>query len=70
MVNYRHSLLEAAIMPDINYMALTDWARQLGRTPEAANKLIQRGKLPEAVKIGRNWLIPIGTPWPEDRRYK
>lgn len=57
-------------MPDINYMALTDWARRQGHTDAAARVLIARGKLPEAVKIGRNWLIPIGTPWPQDRRFK
>lgn len=31
---------------------------------------ILRGKLPEAQKFGRDWLIPIDTPKPKDKRYK
>lgn len=30
---------------------------------------IARGKLPQAQKFGRDWMIPNGTPRPEDRRY-
>ena len=51
-------------------ISLPQWAAKYGHTPEAANKLIQRGKLPQAVKIGRNWAIDSGVNWPEDRRKK
>lgn len=31
---------------------------------------IARSKLPQAIKMGRDWLIPKDTPKPTDRRYK
>lgn len=31
---------------------------------------IARAKLPQAIKMGRDWLIPKDTPKPTDRRYK
>jgi excisionase family DNA binding protein len=30
---------------------------------------IERGKLPTAQKMGRDWVIPADTPKPADRRY-
>ena len=51
-------------------ISISEWASLHGHKKESANKLIQRGKLPQAQKIGRNWILPEDTPWPEDRRYK
>lgn len=50
-------------------ISLVQWAQAAGHTDAAARKLIARGKLPEAHKIGRNWLIDDAIPWPNDRRY-
>lgn len=30
---------------------------------------IELGKMPAAQKFGRDWMIPKGTPRPEDKRY-
>jgi hypothetical protein len=49
---------------------LTQWAAQHGKTPQAAHKLIDRGNLPQAKKIGRDWLIGDDTPYPPDNRFK
>lgn len=51
-------------------ISLPQWAAKYGHTPEAANKLIHRSKLPQAIKIGRNWTIDDSVSWPEDKRYK
>ena len=51
-------------------ISLAQWASKYDHTPEAANKLIQRKKLPQAIKIGRNWIIDNSVPWPKDKRYK
>jgi hypothetical protein len=51
-------------------ISTAQWAAQHGYTPVAARKLIERGKLPEAIKIGRNWTIDNRTPWPADHRCK
>ena len=49
-------------------VSLTDWAATHGYTGSAARNLIRRGKLPEAKKIGRNWVIDSEVSWPVDRR--
>lgn len=50
-------------------IALTQWAADNGYTDAAARNLIKRGKLPQAQKIGRNWLIDDTIVWPDDKRY-
>ena len=50
-------------------IALTQWATNHDRTDAAARNIIKRGKLPQAYKIGRNWVIESDVPWPEDKRY-
>lgn len=48
--------------------SLAEWSRNLGHAPASARDLLRRGRLPQAEKVGRDWLIPSGTAWPEDRR--
>lgn len=50
-------------------MTTAQAAEKWGVTLSAVHRWIQRGKLPEAVKIGRDWQIPDETPKPPDRRY-
>ena len=70
MVQYRHHTMEAIVMPDIQYLPLAEWCRRNSKDTSAGRHLIARGKLPEAIKLGRDWLVPFGTPWPQDRRFK
>lgn len=51
-------------------ISLSQWAANNGHTSTAANKLIQRDKLPQAQKIGRNWVIESDILWPDDKRRK
>jgi excisionase family DNA binding protein len=50
-------------------MTTTQAAQKWGVTTVAVRKWIERGKLPGAQKIGRDWLIPVDTQKPVDRRY-
>jgi len=51
-------------------ISLTQWAADNGYTDAAARNLIKRKKLPQAQKIGRNWIIDDAAKWPTDNRYK
>ena len=53
-------------MPD-NLIPLREYAEALGLAPVSVRQKAQRGNLPGAVKIGRDWLIPSGTPYPDAR---
>lgn len=48
---------------------LKEYARRLGKNPDNARHLCQRGSLQTACKIGRDWLVDENEPWP-DRRIK
>jgi hypothetical protein len=65
LVNYGRDCYNNNIM-----LGLADWARQSDHSGISARSLVRRGKLPEAQKIGRDWLIPAGIEWPTDNRYK
>lgn len=54
-------------MPDIDLISLTEYASLHGVTPDTVRQKILRGKLPQAVKIGRNWLIPRSAPYTDCR---
>ena len=56
-------------MGDINLIPLREYAEKVDRDPATIRQKILRGKLPEAVKLGRDWLIPEDTPY-EDQRIK
>ena len=58
-------------MPSDNLVSLVEWANKNGHTDAAARKLIKRGKLPEARKIGKYaWTIQLDIEWPSDRKLK
>ncbi len=50
-------------------MTVKQAAELWGVEPITIRMWIKRGKLPEAEKIGRDWIIPSDTPRPDDRRY-
>ena len=49
-------------------ISLRQWSINRGKNPDYGRIAHSRGKLPMAVKIGRNYLIEPGTPLPDDRR--
>jgi len=53
---------------DIMLISLRQWSINRGKNPDYGRIAHSRGKLPMAVKIGRNYLIEPGTPLPSDRR--
>jgi predicted site-specific integrase-resolvase len=53
----------------MDYITLKDWAARLGVMHQTARAWANRGKLPAARKMGRDWFIPPETPRPKDRRY-
>lgn len=42
-------------------ITITEYAKQHGISPATMRQRIARGRHPEAVKIGRDWLIPRGA---------
>ena len=57
-------------MKKAEIITLKQWAAEKGYAEASARNLIRRGKLPQAQKKGRDWLIPANIEWPADRRYK
>lgn len=56
-------------MPDLNLLPLTEYAALVGRSPVSVRQKCQRGAVPGAVKLGRDWLIPRDAPY-DDRRVR
>jgi hypothetical protein len=54
---------------DTNLIPLKEYAERVGRDPATVRQKILRRMLPGAVKLGRDWLIPEGTPY-EDKRIR
>ena len=54
------------MLPD-NLIPLKDYAASLGLARTTVQQKCQRGNVPGAVKIGRDWLIPADAPY-EDKR--
>lgn len=46
---------------------LKEYAEARGLAPVSVRQKCQRGTLPGAVKIGRDWLIPADAPYPDNR---
>jgi len=49
----------------MNYETATEMAQRLGVTPRLVQLWAKEGKLPGAVKQGRDWLIPAGSEKPK-----
>ena len=50
-------------------IALADYARRHGRLPESARQMAMRGGFRTARKLGRDWVIDSGEPYPDHRRH-
>ena len=52
----------------MNLITAAEWARRNGHHEKTGVLEIRRGKVPQAVKVGHQWILPDDTPWPEDKR--
>lgn len=50
-----------------NLIPIAKYAAQVGKAPITVRQKCQRGTIPGAVKIGRDWLIPADAPYPDAR---
>lgn len=53
-------------MPD-NLLPIQEYASLVGKSPVTVRQKCQRGTIPGAVKIGRDWLIPADAPYKDSR---
>ncbi|GHV37340.1 hypothetical protein FACS18949_17580 [Clostridia bacterium] len=49
-------------------ISLMEWAKKHERAQSTVRQLVKLGGLPQAQKIGRNYVIEESTPYPVDRR--
>lgn len=49
------------------FLSVREYAARVGKEESSVKKKCQRGTLPGAVKIGRDWLIPADAPYPDAR---
>ena len=54
-------------MDESKLIPLKEYAAQIGKAVPTVQQKCQRGTLPGAVKIGRDWLIPADAPYPDNR---
>lgn len=52
-----------------DYLSVKEYAEKTGKDGGNIRKLIAAGRLP-AVKVGNQWCIEAGTPYPVDKRVK
>lgn len=50
------------------YTTIKDIAEKWGMTPRWVQMLCSKGKIPGALKFGRDWAIPIDASKPQDGR--
>ena len=51
----------------IDLIPITEYAARTGRNPIVVRQKCQRGTLPGAVKLGRDWFVPADAPYPDTR---
>ena len=56
-------------VPENGFIVISKAAKKWGVSEHTVRAWIARGKLPQAKKMGRDWLIPADIPRPPDRRY-
>jgi excisionase family DNA binding protein len=54
----------------MEYMTIQEASRQWGITCRRIQVLCSEGRLPGAVKFGRQWAIPVNAIKPDDARIK
>lgn len=50
-----------------NLVPLSQYAARIGKAEITVRQKCQRGTLPGAVKLGRDWFIPADTPYTDSR---
>lgn len=50
-----------------NLIPISEYAARIGKSPTTVRQKCQRGTLPGAVKLGRDWFIPADTPYTDNR---
>lgn len=55
---------------DVEYISIEQYASEVERNDSRIRVLCREGRFPGAKKIGNRWVIPKGTPFPSDNRYK
>ena len=55
---------------DLEYLTTQEVAMQWGVTKRRIQAMCDKGKIPNAERIGLLWVIPKGTPKPPDGRTK
>ena len=48
-------------------LPIAEYAALVNRSVSAVRQKCQRGTLPGAVKLGRDWFIPPDAPYPDER---
>lgn len=58
-------------MKTINdYIAIAEYAKAIGKSVVTVRQKCERGTLPGAVKIGKNWIVPKDTLYKDARTKK
>lgn len=51
----------------VDLIPLPEYAVKIGKSPVTVRQKCQRGSIPGAVKVGRDWLIPADAPYTDSR---
>lgn len=54
-------------MDNTRLITVSEYAEKLGLSAGSVRQKCQRGTLPGAVKVGRDWVIPADAPYPDTR---
>lgn len=58
-----------SVTDETNLITTKVYGKQNGKSPEQIKQYLhQKNRLPGAVKVGRDWVIPQDTRFPEDLR--
>lgn len=73
IVNFKpfHSLFETSNTVNStldNLLTVAEYARLYNKSMEQIKVFCRTGRIPEAKKIGRDWVIPSDAPYPVDNR--
>lgn len=54
---------------EAKYLTISEYAEIVKKSPPRIRVLCSEGRFPGAVRKGKVWLIPEGTPFPDDKRF-
>lgn len=53
----------------VKYLTISEYAKIVDKSPPRIRVLCSEGRFPGAIRKGKLWLIPEGTPFPDDKRF-